>query len=127
MSPWTGTSFTVPVSQTYLQGDVGNLANVGDKGALLKFLRAAAARTEQLLNMSDLARDAAVSDPTAKRWLSVLEASGILYLLEPYHTNTTRRLIKAPKLYCLDTGLCANLTEWSSPEPSWRPLLFPKY
>jgi len=102
--------------QTYLQRDVRNLANVGDEGSFLKFLRAAAARTGQLLNMSDMARDAAISVPTAKRWLSVLEASGIVYLLEPYHTNTTKRLIKAPKLYFLDTGLCAYLTEWSSPE-----------
>jgi len=102
--------------QTYLQRDVRDLANVGDAGAFLKFLRAAAARTGQLLNLSDMARDAAISVPTAKRWLGVLEASGILYLLEPYHTNTTKRLIKAPKLYILDTGLCAYLTEWSSPE-----------
>ncbi len=102
--------------QTYLQRDVRDLANVGDEGSFLKFLRAAAARTGQLLNMSDMARDAAISVPTAKRWLGVLEASGIIYLLEPYHTNTTKRLIKAPKLYFLDTGLCAYLTEWSSPK-----------
>ena len=100
--------------QTYLQRDVRTLANIGNEGAFLKFLRAAAARTGQLLNMSDMARDAAISVPTAKRWLGVLEASGIIYLLEPYHTNTTKRLIKTPKLYFLDTGLCAYLTEWSS-------------
>ena len=102
--------------QTYLQRDVRDLANVGDEGSFLKYLRAAAARTGQLLNMSDMARDAAISVPTAKRWLEVLEASGIVYLLKPYHTNTTKRLIKSPKLYFLDTGLCAYLTEWSSPE-----------
>lgn len=102
--------------QTYLQRDVRDLANVGDEGSFLKFLRAAAARSSQLLNISDVARDAAISVPTAKRWLSVLETSGIIYLLEPYHTNTTKRLIKTPKLYFLDTGLCAYLTEWSSPE-----------
>lgn len=100
--------------QTYLQRDVRSLANVGNEGSFLKFLRAAAARTGQLLNMSDLARDATISVPTAKRWLGVLEASGIIYLLEPYHTNTTKRLVKAPKLYFLDTGLCSYLTEWSS-------------
>lgn len=102
--------------QTYLQRDVRDLANVGDESTFLKFLRAAAARTGQLLNMSDMARDAAISVPTAKRWLSILEASGIIYLLEPYHSNATKRLVKAPKLYFLDTGLCAYLTEWSSPE-----------
>lgn len=102
--------------QTYLQRDVRDLAQVGDAGTFLKFLRAAAARTGQLLNMSDMGRDAGVSATTAKSWLSILEASGIVYLLEPYHSNATTRLIKAPKLYFLDTGLCAYLTEWSSPE-----------
>ncbi len=102
--------------QTYLQRDIRNLANVGDETAFLKFLRAAAARTGQLLNISDMARDADVSVTTAKRWLSILEVSGIVYLLEPYYSNTTKRLVKAPKLYFLDTGLCTYLTEWSSPE-----------
>ncbi len=102
--------------QTYLQRDIRDLANVGDEGTFLKFLRSAAARTGQLLNMSDMARDADVSVTTAKRWLSILEASGIVYLLEPYHSNVTKRLVKSPKLYFLDTGLCAYLTEWSSPE-----------
>jgi hypothetical protein len=102
--------------QTYLQRDVRDLANVGDESSFLKFLRSVAARTGQLLNMSDMARDASVSVPTAKRWLSILETSGIIYLLEPYHSNTTKRLVKAPKLYFLDTGLCSYLTEWTSPE-----------
>lgn len=102
--------------QTYLQRDVRDLANVGDMHTFLTFLRATAARTGQLLNMTDLARDCAISPVTAKRWLSILEASGIIYLLEPYHNNMTNRLIKTPKLYFLDTGLCAYLTEWSSPD-----------
>ncbi len=102
--------------QTYLQRDVRDLARVGDESAFFKFLRTAAARTGQLLNMSDMARDAGVSPVTAKNWLSILEASGIVFLLEPYHTNVTKRLIKAPKLYFLDTGLASYLTEWSTPE-----------
>lgn len=102
--------------QTYLQRDVRDLANVGDTHVFLKFLRAAAARTGQLLNMADMARDTGISPMTAKNWLAILEASGIIYLLEPYHNNITNRLIKTPKLYFLDTGLCAYLTEWSSPE-----------
>lgn len=102
--------------QTYLQRDVRDLANIGDSHTFMKFLRAAAARTGQLLNMSDMARDVGVTPATAKNWLSVLEASGIIYLLEPYHNNVTSRLVKAPKLYFLDTGLCAYLTEWSSSE-----------
>ncbi len=100
--------------QTYLQRDVRDLARVGDEMAFLRFLRAAAARSGQLLNLSELARDADVAPNTAKHWLSILQASGILYLLEPYHTNVTKRLVKAAKLYFLDTGLCAYLTGWSS-------------
>jgi len=102
--------------QTYLQRDIRDLARVGDEMAFLRFLRAAAARTGQLLNMAELARDADVAPNTAKMWLSILQVSGIAYLLEPYHTNVTKRLVKTPKLYFLDTGLCAYLTEWSSPE-----------
>jgi len=102
--------------QTYLQRDIRDLARVGDEMAFLRFLRAAAARTAQLLNLSELARDADIAPNTAKHWLSILQASGILYLLEPYHTNLTKRLVKAAKLYFLDTGLCAYLTGWSTPE-----------
>lgn len=102
--------------QTYLQRDIRDLARVGDEMSFLRFLRAAAARTGQLLNMAELARDADVAPNTAKMWLSILQVSGIAYLLEPYHTNVTKRLVKTPKLYFLDTGLCAYLTEWSSPE-----------
>jgi predicted AAA+ superfamily ATPase len=102
--------------QTYLQRDVRDLANVGNETSFVKFLRAAAARTGQLINLSDMARDANISPNTAKSWLSILETSGIVYLLEPYHSNLTKRLVKAPKLYFPDTGLCAYLTKWSSPE-----------
>jgi len=102
--------------QTYLQRDIRDLAHVGDEMAFLRFLRTSAARSGQLLNLAELARDADVAHNTAKNWLSILVTSGIAYLLEPYHTNLTKRLVKTPKLYFLDTGLCAWLTEWSSPE-----------
>jgi predicted AAA+ superfamily ATPase len=102
--------------QTYLQRDIRDLARVGDEMAFLRLLRGAAARTSHLLNLSDLARDADIAPNTAKHWLSILETSGIVYLLQPYHANLTKRLVKAPKLYFLDTGLCAYLTGWSSPE-----------
>jgi hypothetical protein len=102
--------------QTYLQRDVRDLAQVGDEMAFLRFLRAAAARTGQLLNMTDMARDADVAPNTAKKWLSILKASELIYLLEPYFSNVTKRMVKTPKLYFLDTGLAAYLTEWSSPE-----------
>lgn len=102
--------------QTYLERDVRDLARVGDEMAFLRFLRAAAARSGRLLNVAELARDAAIAPNTARCWLSILETSGIVYLLEPYHTNVTKRLVKAPKLYFLDTGLCAWLTQWTTPE-----------
>lgn len=102
--------------QTYVQRDVKALVNVGDELAFMKFLRSAAARTGQLLNVSELGRDAGVTHNTAKKWLSVLETSGLVYLLEPYHSNPTKRLVKTPKLYFMDTGLAAYLTQWTSPE-----------
>jgi len=102
--------------QTYLQRDVKDLAQVGDETRFVRFLKACAARTGQLLNITDLARDADVAVNTAKSWLSVVDASFQEYLLQPYHSNITKRLIKTPKLYFLDTGLCAYLTGWSSPE-----------
>ncbi len=102
--------------QTYLQRDVKSLVNVGDEMAFMKFLRGAAARTGQLLNISELGRDAGITHNTAKKWLSVLEASGLVFLLQPYHGNLTKRLIKTPKLYFMDTGLAAYLTQWTTPE-----------
>lgn len=102
--------------QTYLQRDVRDLANVGNEMAFFRFLRAAAARSGQLLNLSEFARDADIAVNTAKKWLSILQSSGIIYLLEPYYTNVTKRLVKTPKLYFLDTGLCTWLTEWTTPE-----------
>lgn len=100
--------------QTYLQRDVRDLANVGDEASFLRFLRACAARTGQMLRMQDLCRDSDINHATGKRWLSILENSGIVYLLEPYHSNINKRLVKTPKLYFLDTGLAAYLTEWST-------------
>ncbi len=102
--------------RTYLERDVRDLANVQNAQVFLKFLRAAAARTGQLVNTTDMARDTGVSPVTIKNWLSILETSGIIYLLEPYSNNITSRLVKAPKLYFLDTGLCAYLTEWTTPQ-----------
>jgi len=102
--------------QTYLQRDVKDLTQVGDEATFLRFVKACAARTGQLLNLSELARDADVAVNTAKNWLSVLQASFQVWLLPPYHSNVTKRLVKRPKIYFLDTGLCAYLTEWSSAE-----------
>lgn len=102
--------------QTYLQRDVRDLANIGNASAFLKFLRGCAARTGQLLNFSHLAKDADISPNTAKNWLSILQASSIIYLLESYSNNVSKRVVKAPKMYFLDTGLASYLTQWPSPE-----------
>jgi hypothetical protein len=114
--------------QTYLERDVRQLLEVGDLGPFSRFLALAAARSGQLLNMSDLSRDAGVSAPTVKRWLSVLEASQLLYLLRPYHRNFGKRLVKSPKLYLLDPGLVSFLLGLHSREailhgPSAGPLV----
>lgn len=98
--------------QTYIQRDVQDVLRVSDQTAFNRFLAAVAARTGQLLNFASLARDVDIDNKTAKAWLSVLETSGLVYLLQPYHSNLTKRLVKAPKLYFLDTGLAAYLTRW---------------
>jgi predicted AAA+ superfamily ATPase len=102
--------------QTYLERDVRELTQVGDLNAFGRFLRAVAARTAQMLNYTDLARDCAISVNTARKWMSVLEGSFQVAILPAYHSNLSKRLYSTPKLHFLDTGLCAYLTEWSSPE-----------
>lgn len=94
---------------TYLERDVRNLAQIGDLNVFERFLRSCAVRTGQILNMSELSRDLGVSVPTVKRWLSVLEASYQIYLLCPYYRNIGKRLVKAPKLYFVDTALATYL------------------
>lgn len=100
--------------QTYIQRDVQDVLKVSDQIAFNRFLGAVAARTGQLLNYAGLARDVDIDNKTAKAWLSVLETSGLVYLLQPWHHNLTKRLVKTPKLYFLDTGLAAYLTKWPS-------------
>lgn len=99
--------------QTYLRRDVKDVLKISDDTAFYNFLSAIAARTGQLLNYNDLARDVGIDNKTAKSWLSVLEISGLVYVLNSYHRNITKRLIKTPKIYFLDTGLCAYLTQWT--------------
>jgi len=95
---------------TYLERDVRSLANVGSLRDFERFLRACALRSANLLNKADLARDVGVSPTTANHWLSVLEASGQVVLLEPWFSNRTKSIVKSPKLYLADTGLlCALL------------------
>ena len=95
--------------QTYLERDVRDLLNVGDLEGFGRFVRLCAGRSGQLLNASSLAADAGVSHTTVRRWLSILEASFIVYLLRPHFRNFNKRLVKSPKLYFLDTGLLCYL------------------
>lgn len=102
--------------RTYIERDVRELAQVGDEVKFTRFMAVVASRTGQLLNLSSVANDVGISQPTADRWLSVLVASNIVYLLKPYSNNLTNRAVKTPKLYFLDTGLAAYLTKWSTPD-----------
>ncbi|MBI5685087.1 MAG: ATP-binding protein [Verrucomicrobia bacterium] len=95
---------------TYLERDVRSLASVGSLRDFERFLRACALRSANLLNKADLARDVGIAPSTANQWLSMLEASGQVALLEPWFSNRTKTIIKSPKLYLTDTGLlCALL------------------
>ncbi len=101
---------------TYLERDVRSLANVGSLRDFERFLRACALRSANLLNKADLARDVGIAPSTANQWLSVLEASGQIVLLEPFFTNRTRSIVKSPKLYLADTGLLCALLNLRSEE-----------
>lgn len=100
--------------RTYLERDVRDLLNISDEQKFVTFLKVVAARTGQLLNYTDIARDTDVSQNTVKSWISILQTSGLIYLLQPYFNNITSRAIKTPKLYFLDTGLCCYLTGWDN-------------
>jgi predicted AAA+ superfamily ATPase len=102
--------------RTYVERDVRALTQVGDELQFIQFITVAASRTGQMLNYQDMARDVGISEPTAKKWLSILVSSGLVYLLTPYSANVGKRVVKTPKLYFLDTGLAAYVTRWSSPE-----------
>ena len=101
--------------QTYVERDVRELVNVGDLEAFRLFVRLCAGRNGQLLNLSGLASDAGVTHTTARRWLSILEASFLVVRLRPHHRNFNKRLVKSPKLYFLDTGLLCYLLGIGSP------------
>ncbi|MCL1912914.1 MAG: AAA family ATPase [Eubacteriaceae bacterium] len=93
--------------RTYIERDVCDLGQVVDQVKFTQFMTAMACRTGQLLNLALIEREVGVSQPTAQRWVSILVASNLVYLLKPYHNNITKRTAKAPKLYFLDTGLAA--------------------
>ena len=101
--------------QTYLERDVRSLRQVGDLTSFQSFLRALAARTGQLLNITDIARDLGVAVNTAKAWLSVLEATFQVFILRPYYANVGKRLVKTPKVYFTDTGTLCHLSGLKDP------------
>ena len=101
---------------TYLERDIHDLAQVGKLSEFYNFLVFMAARTGQELNYTDIARSIGISSPTAKEWVSILESSGVIYILRPYFSNLSKRLIKAPKMYFMDTGLAAYLCRWPDPQ-----------
>ena len=101
---------------TYMERDVRRLSNDIDSLKFLRFLRSVAARTSQQVNYKGIADDAEIDQTTAKNWLHVLEALGIIFLLEPYSNNVLKRTVSTPKLYFYDSGIVCYLTRWSSPE-----------
>lgn len=105
---------------TYLERDVRNILNVGSLRDFDRFLRAVAIRTGQILSYSELARDVGISPNTARQWISVLQTSGQIFLLEPYYRNLGKRLIKSPKIYMCDTGLALFLMGFESWEAVCR-------
>ena len=94
---------------TYIERDVRNIKNIPDLGRFQTFISLLAARAGQLLNISEVAKECGITQPTAKSWLSILESTYIIYLLKPYHKNRTKRLVKTPKVYFVDTGLLCYL------------------
>ncbi len=106
--------FYASYTKTYLERDVRELAQVGDELKFLRFMTALAAQIGNLTNKAAIANDVGVSQPTIDRWLSILCASNIVYLLQPWHSNILKRAVKTPKVYFTDTGLAAYLTKWTS-------------
>lgn len=102
--------------ETCISRDIRDLAQVGDEISFLNFLSIVAARTATNVNYEALAVETGISAPTAKQWLSILVSSGLVVLIQPFSNNALKRVVKSPRMYFLDTGLCAHLTRWNSPE-----------
>ncbi len=102
--------------QTYLERDIRQISSVHDLRLFQQFLELLAARVGNLLNMNELARDCGISHTTARKWISLLESTRIVYLLRPYFKNISKRVMKSPKVYFTDTGLLAHLLRYPTPE-----------
>jgi len=101
---------------TYLQRDIKDLTQVADEMSFYNFMVAVAARTAKPIIYNELAKDVGISAPTVKKWLSVLVSSHIVAMVQPYHNNVLKRIVKTPLLHFLDTGLCAYLLKWGNAE-----------
>lgn len=102
--------------KTYLERDVNRLVKAKNHLTFVRFMTAVAARTGQVINYANIASELDVSEVTVKEWVSILEKSGIIYILKPYTPSVLKRAVKTPKLYFRDTGLCCYLTRWLTPE-----------
>jgi len=102
--------------QTYIEKDIKDVLQIQDESAFIKFVKAVASLTGEMLNLNTISGICGKDAKTVKAWLSVLESSGLVYLLEPYYNNFSKRLVKTPKLYFLDTGLACWLLGWNTPE-----------
>jgi predicted AAA+ superfamily ATPase len=102
--------------KTYLERDVNRLVKAKNHLTFVRFMTAVAARTGQVINYANIASELDVSEVTVKEWVSILEKSGIIYILKPYTASVLKRAVKTPKLYFRDTGLCCYLTRWLTPE-----------
>ena len=101
--------------KTYLERDVNRLVKAKNHLTFIRFMTAVAARTGQQLNYANIASELDVSEVTVKEWISILEKSGVVYILKPYKASVLNRAVKTPKLYFRDTGLCCYLTRWLTP------------
>ena len=102
--------------QTYLERDVNKIIKASNHITFVKFITAVAARTGQIVNYAGIASEVGISEVTVKEWISVLERSGLVYILKPYTPSVLSRAVKSPKLYFRDTGLCCYLTRWLTPD-----------
>jgi predicted AAA+ superfamily ATPase len=101
---------------TYLQRDIRDLTQVADEMQFYNFMISVAARTGKPVVYEEIAKEAGISAPTAKKWLSLLVSSNIVVLVQPYYNNILKRATKMPLLHFVDTGLCAYLLKWNNPE-----------
>lgn len=108
--------FYMDYVNTYIERDIKDLSQIGKLHEFYDFLVYMASRTGQELKYDDIANTIGISAPTVKAWISILERSGVIYILRPYYSNITKRLVKTPKVYFLDTGLAAYLCRWPSAE-----------